>query len=221
MNGVPLNETKWEEAMNGTANIIREMLDDPTKLPAFLDNFVNEIEEDGESSIITKETAELIRSILQYLDLNDECVKSTIRSIIPNWVQKSPSFLTKDHSKIETVAENGIMLLDAGVQPQDDAEFVRAAVKQQGIALAFASSRLTNDKDIVLEAVRQNGLALGAASVDLRNDQDVVLAALAQNGLALKYAPDRLRDDINTVRIALANNGKAIVYASDRVKQAL
>ena len=55
---------------------------------------------------------------------------------------------------------------------------VLAAVKQNGLSLLYASKELQNDREIVLAAVNQNSCALKHASKELQNDREIVLTAV-------------------------------------------
>lgn len=218
MEGINLEGITWEEFSQHINSKVQELLDDPSKLPTLLDNFLKEVQE-AEDIGISKEVAEAVVNNVKDLDLRDECIRYLMDTILPNFC--SPEGFKEKTGTIESVSKNAMLLCRASASQRDDVDFVRAAVRQQGISLAFASERLRQDRGIVLDAVNQNGLSLELASNDLRDDKDVVMAALAQNGLSLNYASDRLRDDIDVVRSAIANNDKALAYASDRVREAL
>ncbi len=145
---------------------------------------------------------------------------------------------------IKMVKKNGILLLFADEEMQDNKEIVLAAVSDSANAIEFASDRLKSDREVVLaaagafksrlfefiskdykddkefmlNAVSSNGRNLQYASNSLRDDKDVVLAAVSEDGEALQYASDSLRDDKDIVLAAVSKKGEALRYASNSLR---
>ena len=123
------------------------------------------------------------------------------------------------------VNQNGLNLYNASDKIKDDAEVVKAAVKENVHAFEYASARLKDHRNFVLELVNTPGnyddslaIALYYASDKIKDDAEVVKAAVKENVHAFEYASARLKDDKTFVLELMNQNVEAFDYASDNLK---
>ena len=127
---------------------------------------------------------------------------------------------------IRKVSWNGRRLQDLPRCYRDNADVVRAAVREDSRALMYASDRLRDDKKTIMTAMKKKVHAhiLVDVSLRLRDDRDVVLAAVKSLGYyhgadILQYASRRLRSDTDFIRLFLRYTRiKALEWVSNEIR---
>ena len=127
---------------------------------------------------------------------------------------------------IRKVSWSGRRLQDLPRYYKDNADVVRAAVRQDSRALMYASDRLRDDKTTVMTAMKKkvHDQILIDVSLRLRDDRDVVLAAVKSLGYyhgadILQYASPRLRSDTDFLRLFLRYTRiKALEWVSIEIR---
>lgn len=119
---------------------------------------------------------------------------------------------------IKALENNGMLIIDAPFEIQDDFDSALAACSNTAYAFEYISPRLQNDVVIAKISIFKNIGMMKYAGDDIRDNENIVRRVLGINPMALGFASERLRDMEVSVLKAIYKDGATLKYASDRLK---